>query len=97
MERLIIARKHFPETGYGEASVIDTSPPELFVHHFRYHDEAYFFHNLSDSELVVNLDDLSIANEGLAEIFGDQLSKLEERRLTLSPFGYKWFKHKMHK
>lgn len=95
IERLIIARKHFPEIGYGDASVISSSQPELFIHRFRYHDEAFIVHNLSSRELVVDLDALSIANEELAEIFGDQLSELEGRRLTLSPYGYKWFKLKI--
>ncbi|WP_207429002.1 alpha-amylase family protein [Pedobacter sp. SYSU D00535] len=94
VERLIIARKQFPEIGYGARAVIETAQRGLFLQRFQHQEGlAYLFHNLSSRELIVNWSDLSIESSRLAELFGDAFSKQEDDSLILSPYGYKWYKY----
>lgn len=93
MERAIAARKECIEFGYGNYEVIPTEHPAVLAHVCRYKSGcALAVHNLGEEPVEVILDQ----DFGhLIEHFGDQQYepvKGENRRVTLGPFGYRWFR-----
>lgn len=93
IQRLIVARKQFPEIGSGNLQAIPTDNSSVLVHSFKSRGSTvYFFHNLSNEQASLDLGTIKLDSSSLFEAFGDELSKQVQNILQISPYGYKWYK-----
>jgi maltose alpha-D-glucosyltransferase / alpha-amylase len=95
-ERVISVRKDCIEFGYGDYEIIKTDNDAVMAHCCVWKDgRAVAVHNFSDQECTVTLKWKAPLEEDLIEYLSNKEYEKPEAgftRLTLSPFGYRWFR-----
>jgi maltose alpha-D-glucosyltransferase/alpha-amylase len=95
-ERVISVRKDCIEFGYGDYEIIKTDNDAVMAHCCVWKDgRAVAVHNFSDQECTVTLKWKAPLEEDLIEYLSNREYDKPEAgftRLTLSPFGYRWFR-----
>jgi trehalose synthase len=94
MTRLVEQRRDTPELGWGESTLIENEPPQLFAHRSDWQDSTVFtVHNLSADPVTAELD----LGEDVADV-DDLLELCEHRveggrlRVQLDGYGYLWLR-----
>jgi maltose alpha-D-glucosyltransferase/alpha-amylase len=96
MQRALAVRRQCPEFGRGSCEALVADNPAVFVHCLEWEgDVLVVAHNLADQPHEA---ELTLAREDgarLVDLFGDRLYDplpAGSRQVTLSPFGYRWFR-----
>lgn len=93
IEHLITTRKQFPEIGLGKLQTIKTAHTAAFIHTFAWKEEkVWFFHNLSDEKITIDLKPFNFQEKGLVQLLGDDPLKKTGKKITLNPYGYRWMR-----
>jgi maltose alpha-D-glucosyltransferase/alpha-amylase len=94
---LIRVLRECPEIGVGEPSVIDAGlPRSVLVHRFDAPEGSIvLLHNLSDTQVTVELDGIADRTCRPLEVFSDSdygASQVDLTRLSLNGWGYRWIR-----
>jgi maltose alpha-D-glucosyltransferase/alpha-amylase len=94
---LIRVLRECPEIGVGEPSVIDAGlPRSVLVHRFDAPEGSIvLLHNLSDTQVTVELDGIADRTYRPLEVFSDSdygASQVDLTRLSLNGWGYRWIR-----
>ena len=93
VERLIAARKQCAGISRGKIDVIEYKTDHLFMHVFNHSTkQVLFIHNLSDQEIVLEKDEIPLAEGGYYDFFVDPKVKRGNGNLIINPYGYLWLK-----
>lgn len=93
MERIVRIRKQCPEFGYGELSLIETGNPAVFAHCCEWNHKAVIaVHNLANEEWTIQFK--FDQDKQLFDLFGDRQyeSPGDSNTISISPYGYRWFR-----
>ena len=97
MKRLIHTRRQCSEIGCGTWHLFDVDPPGVMAHRCVWQDGIVIaLHNLSTNEQEVTLDLRDQQGRKLKNLFAgekEEASRIEgRRRVTLKPYGYRWYR-----
>lgn len=95
VERVISIRKECIEFGFGDYEILDTRHSSVLAHCCTWNNGCSIaVHNLSEKECTIKLE-LPEGDLHLVELFGNEKYEQFDPKtgeLTLSPFGYRWFR-----
>lgn len=96
MERALAIRRQYPEFGQGSCEVVETDSAAVLAHEMTWHrNSLVLVHNLAGEDQEAELTLPSEDRARLVDVFGDRLYDplpIGSRQVTLSPFGYRWFR-----
>jgi maltose alpha-D-glucosyltransferase/alpha-amylase len=88
MERAIRLRREHPEIGLGDARVLEAGEPSALAHTCRWEDRTLLAaHNFAERPVTLRLEAPRRGTDLLAD---GAYPPLEDGRLELRPFGYRW-------
>jgi maltose alpha-D-glucosyltransferase/alpha-amylase len=102
MERMIRMRKEVPEIGWGDFTVLDTGTSEVLALRYDWRNNAVVvLHNFAHVAKKITM---SVTRRGLGSsapdddllvnVFSEDHSRGKdgEHRITLEPYGYRWYR-----